>query len=120
MCYILVCQQLWQIQSLEVAHNGATVQAVSDSRKCKPKLNHLPVAAPHWEVTHVPTMLGRMVHSDPENSITTNNIPHSKPTLTLFTRTPHDKPHNLRKRVTAAELYILLGHKVSPIEDKTE
>jgi len=80
-CCILVCQQQWQIQFLEAAHNDATGPAMSDSKKCKPKLNHLPVAALHWEVTHVPAMMGRMVHSDPENSITTKNIHHSKLTL---------------------------------------
>jgi hypothetical protein len=68
-CYILVCQLLWQTQFLEAAHNGAIGPAVSDSKKCKPKLNHLPAAVLHWEVTHVPTKLGRMVHSDPKNSI---------------------------------------------------
>jgi hypothetical protein len=57
---------VWQIHFLEAAHNVATEPAVSDSRKCKPKLNHLPEAVLHWEETHVPIMQGRKVHSDPE------------------------------------------------------
>jgi hypothetical protein len=36
----------------------------------------------------------------------------------LNTKTPHDKPHSLRKPISAAELYNFLGQTASPIEDK--
>jgi hypothetical protein len=60
---------VWQTHFLEAVHNDATGPVVSDSRKYKPKLNHLPVAVLHWGVMHVAIMTGRKVHSDPENII---------------------------------------------------
>jgi len=36
----------------------------------------------------------------------------------LNTKTPYDELHSLRKPVTAAEFYNLVGHTASPTEDK--